>query len=113
MFIGVYMSKDKARKMLTKNVQEIAQALTAVKMPAKVLTDNISTGWVKVGKGNVVRLQVGADTYVAFDDDGVGAAVSATTSPAVKLDAGYHYVVCQGEYIRASANATRIELHEL
>lgn len=106
-------TKDKARKMLTKNVQEIAQALAAVKMPAKVLTDNISAAWVKVGTGNIVRLQVSADTYVAFDDDGVGGAVSATTSPAVKLEEGYHYVVCQSEYIRASANPVRIELHEL
>lgn len=106
-------TKDKVRKMLTKNIQEIAQALAAVKMPAKVITSDISAAWVKVGTGNVVRLQVAADTYVAFDDDGVGGAVSVATSPAVKLEAGYHYVVCQSDYIRASANPTRIELHEL
>lgn len=107
------MAKDKARKMLTKNVQEVAQALVSVKLPGKVITDNISTAWIKVGKGNVIRLETEGVTYVAFsaeDDDG---AVSATTSPAVKLDAGFHYVVCQDDYMRASAAVTRAELHEL
>lgn len=100
--------------MLSKNVQEIAQALAGIKLPGKVITDNISTGWVKVGKGNIIRIQVGGDTYVAFDDVDTGTtAISATTNPAVKLDAGYHYVVCQCDYVRASAVAVRLELHEL
>lgn len=105
---------DKVRQMLTKNVQEIAQALAAVKLPGKVITDDISAAWVKVGKGNIVRLQVSADTYVAFADDGTGPAVTAATTPAVKLASGeYHYVVCQSDYIRASAAPARVELHEL
>lgn len=104
---------NKLKNLLTNNISDAAQALVSIKAPGKVITDDISAGWVRVGKGNIIRIQVSADTYVAFskeDDDGT---VSATTSPAIKLDAGYHYIVCAADYVRASAAATRLELLEL
>lgn len=104
---------NKLRKLFTKNIIDVANPLDEVKAPGKVITDDISAAWVKVGFGNLIRIEVSADTYVAFskeDDDGV---VDSSTSPSVKLPAGYHYVICAGEYVRASANAVRLELLEL
>ena len=104
---------NKTRKALTKNVVDVAQALVGVEVPGEVITDDLSAGWVEVGEGNILRLQVGADTYVAFDDKNTGGAVSATTSPAIKLAAGYHKIICTCAYVRLSANATRAELLKL
>lgn len=108
------MSKaNKTRKLLTKNVQEVAQALVSVKVPGEVITDDISTAGVEVGEGNILKIEVSADTYVAFSDESTIGAVSAATSPAVKLTAGEHYVVCACKYVRASANGVRVELLKL
>lgn len=101
---------NKLRNLMTKNLIEAAQALTSLKAPGKVITDDISAGWVKVGKDNIIRIQVGVDTFVAFSEEDDDGTVSATTSPAIKLEAGYHYVVCAGDFVRASANAARLEL---
>lgn len=102
--------QDKLRKFLTKNTVDVGQALVSLKYAGKVITDNISSAAVKVGASNVLKLHVAADTYVAFSDDPTFGAVSVTTSPAVLLPAGMHYVLCSGDYVRASANPTRIEL---
>jgi hypothetical protein len=105
---------NKLKKLFTKSVVEVGQTLASIKAPGRVLTVNISAGWVKVGAGNIIRIEAGADMFVAFSDSDLGAtAVSVTTSPAVKLSAGYHYVICANEWVRASANPTRLELLEL
>lgn len=102
--------QDKLRKFLTKNTVDIGQALVSLRYPGIVMPVDISSAAVKVGASNVIKIHVTADTYVAFSDDAAFGAVSVTTSPAVMLPAGMHYVLCAGEYIRASANPTRIEL---
>jgi len=104
--------KNKARKMLTNNVAAIAQALVSVNLPGKVITDPINAA-VKVGEGNILRIQTSGDLFVAFSDESSIGVVSAATTPAVKLvGAGVHYVVCQSTYVRASGTATRVELLE-
>jgi hypothetical protein len=106
-------SSNKVRKLVTLNTVDVAQALQSLKIPGKVISANISTGWVEVGQGNILRIQAGADVYVAFSDNTSGGAPSVSTSPAVKLPTGDHYVLCQAKYVRASANPTRVELLEL
>lgn len=101
------------RKTLTKNIVDIAQALVGLKVPGELISTNLSTAYTKVGKGNVIRLEVSADTYVAFASETGGGAVSASTSPAVKLPTGDHYVYCVDEFIRTSANVDRSELLKL
>lgn len=102
--------QDKLRKFLTKNTVDIGQALVSLRYPGIVMPVDISSAGVKVGSSNVLKIHVAADTYIAFSDDSTIGAVSVTTSPAVMLPAGMHYVLCAGEYVRASANPTRIEL---
>ena len=107
-------SNTKIRKLVTLSTVDVAQALQSLSVPGKVITANLSTGWTEVGRGNILRIQVAADTYVAFTEiEGDSSSVSATTSPAVKLLAGDHYVLCQDKYVRASANPTRVELLEI
>lgn len=106
-------SSTKVRKLITLNTVDVAQALQSLHIPGKVISANISTGWVEVGQGNILRIQAAADIYIAFEDEAVGSAPSVTTSPAVKLLAGDHYVLCQAKYVRASANPTRVELLEI
>lgn len=104
---------NKLRKMLTKNVVDIGQALVSLNVPGKVLTDDLSSAYIEVGETNILRLEIAVDTYVAFDNKTIGGIVSVTTSPAVKLvGAGVHYVVCQCDYVRTSVNPVRIELLE-
>ena len=75
---------------------------------------DISTTPYQVKTGTLLRIQVAADTYVAFGDEPasapLNAAIDATTSPALKLPAGYHLVVATGDFIRTSANPTRVEM---
>lgn len=104
---------NKLRKVFTMNIVDISQALQAMHVIGEVVTSNISTGWVEVGEGNILRIQVASDTYLTFSDDNSGGAVSSTTSPAVKILTGDHYVVCSAKYVRASANPTRVELLKL
>ena len=107
-------SNTKVRKLVTLSTVDVAQALQSLHIPGKVITANLSSAWVEVGRGNILRIQVSADTYVAFTDiDGDASVVSATTSPAVKLLAGDNYVLCQAKYVRTSANPTRVELLEI
>jgi hypothetical protein len=107
-------SKNKIRKLVTLNKVDIAQALQSLQVPGKVITDNISAGWVEVGEGNIVRIQTSADIYVAFSDiDAPAETVSVSSSPAVKILAGDSYILCQAKYMRASGAALRLELLEI
>lgn len=106
-------SLNKVRKLVTLNVVDVAQALQSLHIPGKVISVDISAAWIDVGQGNILRIQSSADIYVTFSDNTSGAAPSVTTSPAVKLIAGDHYVLCQARYVRASANPTRVELLEI
>ena len=116
LFIGEYTvsQKNKIRKLITMNTVTVAQGLMSLTVPGKVIGPNLSTGWTFVGEGSILRVQAAADLFVAFDDKDTDAtAISASTSPAVKLPAGYHYVLCQNDYVKMSAAATRVELLEL
>lgn len=105
--------KNKIRKLFTMNIVDIAQALQAMHTVGDVITDDISAGWIEVGETNIIRVEVAAATYFAFSDNNTGGVVSVTTSPAVKILAGEHYIICSAKYIRASANPTRAELLKL
>jgi hypothetical protein len=108
------MSKNNTiRKSLTKNVVDVAQALISVKHPGEVISEDM-TSWVKVGEGNLLRVIVTAATYVIFDDDGQNSTTAdAAASPGLYLAVGEHYIVCQSEYVKMSANPTRKELLRL
>jgi hypothetical protein len=106
-------SSNKIRKLVTLNTVDVAQALQSLHIPGKVISANMSTGWIDVGQGNILRIQAGADIYIAFSDNTSGGVPSATTSPGLKLLTGDHYVLCQSRYVRASANPTRVELLEI
>lgn len=87
-----------------------SQAVTGdILAPGRVITSDTSAAGVLVGKGSILRLQVAADTYVAFGESTIGA-VSSTTSPGLKLASGYYLVCATDDYIRMSANATRLEV---
>lgn len=95
------------------NIVDVAQALQAMHIIGDVVTADLSAGWVEVGETNILRVQVTVDTYFTFSDNNTGAAVTATTTPAVKILAGEHYIICSAKYVRASANPTRVELLKL
>lgn len=72
---------------------------------------DISAAAIQVGKGNILRIRVAAQTYVAFSADPALGAVSATTSPGIELNtAGVYLVVATEEFVRASANPARLEI---
>lgn len=89
---------------------DVAQTLQSIHIAGDVVTSDISAAWVEVGEGNVIRVICAADTYFAFSDDNTGGVVDATTTPAVKIQAGEHYIICSAKYVRASANPSRVEL---
>lgn len=105
------MSKNNTiRKVLTKNVVDIAQALVSISFPGEVITAAL-TSWTEIGTGNILRVIVAADTYVIFDDDGTNPTIAdAAASPALLLKAGTHYVLCQSQYVKMSADPSRKEL---
>ena len=81
------------------------------------LTASAADGGVKVGMGNILRIQVGADTFVQFsnidqdaDDSPLTTAPDATTSPALKISSGYNIVVATGNFMRCSTAPTRVEI---
>lgn len=104
------IKKNKTRKMCTMNIINVAQTLQSTHLAGDVITADISTAWVEVGEFNIVRVIIAADTFFAFSDDTSAGTVTSTTSPAVKLTAGEHYIICSGKYIRASSNPSRVEL---
>lgn len=101
------------RKVLTNNIVSIAQALTAVSCPGEVITANMANAGVIVKSGNILKVHVAVNTYMAFGHDATIEAVSVTTSPALLLTPGEHYVVCLGDYVRCSTNPTRVELLDI
>ena len=100
------------KKWFTMGIVDAGQGLQSLHIAGKVISDDISAAYVEVGATNIVRLVVTANTYVAFLDGNTPptSTVTASTTPAVMLVPGEHYVVCTGKYIRASANPTRVEL---
>lgn len=91
-----------------------SKIVDGILVPGEVVdltANDISTAGRLVKTGSLLRIQVAADTYVAFGDSTI-AAVDATTSPAIKLPAGYHLLVSTADFIRASANASRLEILE-
>ncbi|CAB4125075.1 hypothetical protein UFOVP53_56 [uncultured Caudovirales phage] len=103
-------STNKIRKQFTMSIVDCAQALQSLHVVGTVITDDISAAWVEVGQGNIVRVVLTADTYFAFSDDDAAAAVTVSTSPAVKLGSGESYIITSAKYIRASVNPSRVEL---
>jgi hypothetical protein len=101
---------NKIKKFFTMNIVDCAQALQSLHISGTPVTTNISTTWTEVGSGNIVRIVVSADTYIAFSDDNAAAAVTSSTSPGIMLVTGESYVVSTAKYIRASANPTRVEI---
>lgn len=111
---------DQIRGQETINqVEHVASAgaklvMGGVLVPGDVLTEDPATAPVKVLAGSILRLQVAADTFVAFGDDPAAAPlngpVGAATSPGLKLPAGYHLVVATGDFMRTSATPTRTEV---
>lgn len=80
-------------------------------IPGRVIAPAVSivTAGREVGKGNICRLEVSADTYVAFGEGDI-AAVTIATTPAIKLAAGVHLIVATGDFIRASLVQVRLEI---
>lgn len=85
-----------------------------VLVPGDLLTDDTSSAPRLVGGGNLLRIEVGSTTYIAFDDVPANlATVDATTTPALKLAAGVWLVAATGDFVKTSAAATRIEVIQL
>lgn len=61
------------RKLLTKNLVDVGQALVSLNIPGEVITDDLSTAWRNVGQGHILRVQTSGDTYVAFNVSDHGA----------------------------------------
>jgi hypothetical protein len=78
--------------------------------PGDVVTDNTSTQARLVGVGNICRIFVTADTYVAFGAEDLGA-VSNTSTPAILLKTGdARLVSATADYIRTSIALERLEV---
>jgi len=106
--------KSSFNKRLTNNASRACEALQAVKYPGEVIVADMSAGWVEVGAGNIVRLIVGATTYVTFASDSASVLTAdAAADPGLLLATGEHYVLCAEDYIKTSVNPTRKELLRL
>lgn len=83
-------------------------------VPGDVMTDDPSAAPVKVLAGSILRIQVAADTYIAFGDEPAEAplngVIDATTTPAIKLPAGYAIVIATGDFMKTSSAPTRVEV---
>jgi hypothetical protein len=87
------------------------KVISGILVAGDVVTSDISAAGVKVGKGSILRIRVGAATFVAFSDDPTIGTVSVTTTPGLELPAaGTYVIVATGIYVRASANAVRLEV---
>ena len=86
----------------------LARATMEVLAPGEVITP--STDWIKIGQGCLVRVEVTAETYIAFAEDTTGGATTVATSPAVKLPIGYHVIRATETFMRASLAPARIEV---
>ena len=108
-------NNSKVRKLFTKNVVDVSQALVVVNIPGEVVANADVFAGTFVGEGNIIRIQTTADTFVAFSDESATMALpTVTTAVAVKLvGAGVFYVICQCDYVRTSIAITRAELLKL
>lgn len=89
------------------NTERVTDGVLA---PGKVIAQDISAAGVYVKEGSLCRIRVSSATFVAFGLVDI-AAVSVTTDPGLELPvAGTYLVVATGDYIRASANAARLEV---
>jgi hypothetical protein len=116
-----YLALKKARRKLTigqetlNQVEHIFNAgakliMGGVLVQGTVITDDPSSAPVLIGIGKVLRIQVAADTYLAFYPDDSAVTVDSTTSPALKLPAGYHLVVATDYFLAMSAAPARLEV---
>jgi hypothetical protein len=81
-------------------------------VPGRVIPagTDISAAGEYVARGSIIRILPGALTYVAFGGIAIGA-VDVNTTPAIRLENGVTYMlVATDDYIRTSANPTRIEV---
>lgn len=77
----------------------------------RVVTEDISAAGVLVGEGKMIRIRVTAQTYIQFGKVSTMGAVTSGSSPALELNTAGTYLVCaEFDYIRASANAARLEV---
>ena len=90
------------------NAQKV---VSGILVPGEVVTDDISSAGVLVKKGSLLRISVSSTTYIAFGASTIGA-VSNTTSPGLELQSGVYLVCATDDYIRASADADRLEIIE-
>jgi hypothetical protein len=104
---------DKIKKFLTNNIVDVSEALQSVKLPGKVITGDTAAAGISVGKNNIIKIHVAVDTYVAFGDDATMPVVSVTTTPGLLVNAGMHYIICTGDFVRTSTAVTRLELLEI
>jgi hypothetical protein len=105
---------NKLRKLFTKNVIDVAQALVSVSAPGKVIANADIFAGTEVGEGNILRIQTTADTFIAFGEQALTSAPTVTSPIAVKLvGAGVHYVICQCDFVRSSIAVARAELLEI
>ena len=117
--MSTHFNRASIKKFLTANVIAIGQAVGGLDFNGRVLTTDISLAPVlisstvgsTVAQTVILRVQVTVDTYIAFCgiDDQL-TSVNASTSPALKLSAGWHYILASGDYVMASSNPTRIEI---
>ena len=104
------------RKFFTQTATDVGQAIDGLVFAGTVISTDISTAWMPVEPGFILRAYVSADTYIAFSefDPGAGVAVSVTTSPAALLKGGkMHNIMTSGSFMRASVNPDRMELIQL
>jgi hypothetical protein len=85
---------------------------SGVIVPGKVVATDTSAAPVLIGIGSILRIEVTADTYLAFGDETL-AAVTVTTSPAIKLKPGITLVCATDDFVRTSAALTRLEVIEV
>lgn len=85
-----------------------------VLVPGDVITSDPSSAPILVGAGNILRLEFSGTAYIAFGKDPstapTNAAITSSTTPALKLVAGTYLVVATDDFFASSANPTRIEL---
>ncbi len=85
--------------------------MSGILVPGRVSTADTTAAGVLVRAGSVCRIQTSGDTYVAFGAADTMAAVTASTSPGLKLvGAGVFLVVATDDFIRTDIALTRLEI---
>lgn len=98
------------RRGLSSGTSDVARTFGELESVGDVIADDSSAAGVKVGFGNVVRVQALVDTYVAFGDENI-VTVTILSTPAVKILAGeFVHILATDDYMRSSAAFTRVEV---